>query len=158
MSCANKTLAFNSQEIVEFNIRSIHSMRKSYTELRLTKNNSYSTAVFYDDIPKTEIVLKPESGWSDFWKKLSALETSCLPDSSELPDDSERVDENGSVYHVAVLDGGLYRVQLQTGDISCDYSYDNPSSHIWPEAKKLQRLLNFLSKEFKLYHALGRDF
>ena len=103
--------------------------------LRLCRNGNEWVGFYVQDGHNiTEV--KPQTNWTELWKKIDALGILVLPDSSTLQ--NERMVADGVNYVVEINDGEHYRT----------YMYGNPQEQEWSEAKKIVEIVRLLHDEF----------
>ena len=95
---------------------------------------------YYDDYVSPFVpilVLTPQNGWKNLWKRVEELGILTLPDASSLP--KGRVIPGGINYFFEINDGTQYRT----------YQYGDPKHQKWPEAEKVIQIIQTLSDEFE---------
>ncbi len=107
----------------------------------LRQDGSHWTGSYLaDTVQHTNLVmasnLTPKSGWDKLWSRLVQLDLLTLPDSCTLQGEKGFFD--GVSYVVEMNHDGGYRT----------YQYGNPEEQTWPEAKKIQSIVEALQVEF----------
>ena len=80
--------------------------------------------------------VSPKSGWPIVWRQLTDVGILTLTDSSALPRQE-----------VVMLDGISYVVEINHGNAYRTYEYGNPQVQRWPEAKKIEKIVQTLQRE-----------